>query len=230
MRCRIVVPVFFVCSLLSGCAASDGDETRTIPLAHMKPVQALLLVEPYIGGTGRVSAAELPHHVRATENPAALTITASGAKLDQIEELLRRYDVPSPSVRLRFQIIEADGFTTNDSSIADVETALRELFRFQGYRLVADALATGSSRSSTSHRMVGPGDRGLNLQVGIGQVIASEGRKAAELHVTLRADGLSGVIFESGVTVPHGQTIVLGTARPFPNMGALILVVRPEIQ
>jgi hypothetical protein len=38
------------------------------------------------------------------------------------------------------------------------------------------------------------------------------------------------VILESNVAVPHGQTVVLGTARPFPNMGALILVVRPEIQ
>jgi hypothetical protein len=221
MPCRIIVPVFLVCSLLGGCAASDGDETRTIPLAHMKPDQALLLVEPYIGNLAGV---------RATENPAALTITASGAKLDQIEELLRRYDVPSPGVRLRFQIIEADGFTTNDTSIAEVETALRELFRFQGYRLIADALATGSSRSSTSHRLVGPGGRGFLLEVGIGQVIASEGRKAAELQVMLRADAIPGVILASSVTVPHGQTVVLGTARPFPNMGALILVVRPEIQ
>src|SRR5215211_109995 len=135
----------------------------------------------YIGSLARV---------RATEQPAALTMTASRAKLDQIEELLRRYDVASPTVRLRFQIIEADGFSTNDSSIAEVEAALRELFRFQGYRLVADALATGSSRSSTSHRLVGPGDHGLVLAVFIGQVISSEGRKAAELHVTLRADGM----------------------------------------
>jgi type II secretory pathway component GspD/PulD (secretin) len=215
-----MIPVLLISIGLGGCAASGGgEETRTMTLAHMKPDQAFMLVEPYVGDA---------KNVRATERPAALTITAPGAKLDQIEELLRRYDVPSPGVRLRFQIIEADGFTTNDSAIAEVETALRELFRFRGYRLVAEAFAAGSARSSTFHQMVGPGDVHLRLHVDIGQVTASEGRKAAELHVVL--SGVGGNVLESGVTVPHGQTVVLGTARPFPNMGALILVVRPEIE
>jgi hypothetical protein len=221
MRCGIPMPVLLIAVVLGGCAAaSNEEETRTITLAHLKPEQAQLLLEPYLGDGGRI---------RATEKPVAVTITASGARLDQIEELLRRYDVPSPNVRLRFQIIEADGFTTNDSAIAEVEAALRELFRFRGYRLVAEALATGSSMGTTSHRMVAPGDRGFQLEVFVGQVTASQDRKAAELRVTLRADAI-GEVLQSGVTVPHGQTVVLGTARPFPNMGALILVVRPEIQ
>lgn len=219
MRCRNMIPVLFSTVVLGGCAASGGEETRTITLAHMKPDQALMLVEPYIGDLKTV---------RATERPAAVTITASGAKLDQIEELLRRYDVASPGVRLFFQIIEADGFTTSDSSIAEVETALREVFRFRGYRLVAEALATGSSRSSTRHHLVGPADLRLDLAVDVGQVMVSEHSKAAELHVVL--SGSPGVILESGVTVPHGQAVVLGTARPFPNMGAIILVVRPDIK
>src|SRR5687767_6596402 len=122
MRCRIMIPILLSCATIGGCAAaSNEEETRTITLAHLKPEQAQLLIEPYLGEA----------RIRATEKPVAVTITASGAKLDQIEELLRRYDVPSPAVRLRFQIIEADGFTTNDSAIAEVETALRELFRFR---------------------------------------------------------------------------------------------------
>jgi type II secretory pathway component GspD/PulD (secretin) len=219
MRCRIMIPVL-VCAVLGGCGASSGgEETRTIPLAHMKPDQALMLVEPYMGSLEKV---------RATERPAALTITASGLKLDQIQDLLRRYDVPFRNVRLRFQIIEADGFTTNDSAIAEVETALRQLFRFRGYRLIAEALAAGASGSVTSHQLIGPGDITLHLEVGVGQVSGLEDRKAVELNVEL--NGPRGTILRSGVTVPHGQTVVLGTARPFPNMGALILVVRPEIE
>jgi type II secretory pathway component GspD/PulD (secretin) len=221
MRSGMMIPVLLCSAVLGGCAAAGNEvETRTIELAHMNPEQAQLLLEPYLSDGARI---------RATQKPAAVTITARGSKLDQLEELLRRYDVPSPGVRLRFQIIEADGFTTNDSAIAEVETALRELFRFRGYRLVAEALAAGSSRSSTRHQMVGQGDLHLDLMVDVGQVVASERSKAAELHVTLHAGG-RGVLLESNVTVPHGQTVVLGTARPFPNMGALILVVRPEIQ
>jgi type II secretory pathway component GspD/PulD (secretin) len=221
MRCRVMVPVLLVCGALSGCAAAGSDEeTRTIELAHMKPEQAQLLMEPYLGDVSRI---------RATEKPAAVTITAAGAKLDQLEELLRRYDVPSPGVRLNFQVIEADGFTTNDSSIAEVETALRELFRFRGYRLVAEALATGTSRAATRHQLVGGDNLVLQLHVEVGQVSSTPAGKAAELRVILLRPPAE-VVLESNVTVPHGQTVVLGTARPFPNMGALILVVRPEIQ
>src|SRR5688500_100813 len=221
MRCRIMIPVLLGTFALGGCAAADdGDETRTIELAHMKPEQAQLLVEPYMGDGARL---------RATEKPAALTITASSGKLDQLEELLRRYDVASPGVRLRFQIIEADGFTTRDAAIGDVETALREVFRFQGYRLIAEALAAGSSYSRTLHQLVGPGEVSFQLIVEVGKVTATQSGKAADLHVRLEGAG-RGTILESSVTVPHGQTVVLGTARPLPNMGALILVVRPEIQ
>jgi type II secretory pathway component GspD/PulD (secretin) len=221
MRSGMMIPVLLVSAVLGGCAAAGNDEeTRTIELAHLKPEQAQLLLEPYLGGGARI---------RATERPPAVTITTRSRKLDQLEELLRRYDVPSPGVRLRFQIIEADGFTTSDSAIAEVEAALRDLFRFRGYRLVAEALAAGSSNSSTRHLMVGQDDLNLDLMVDVGQVIANDRSKAAELHVTLQAPG-RGVLLESNVTVPHGQTVVLGTARPFPNMGALILVVRPEIQ
>lgn len=52
---------------------------------------------------------------------------------------------------------------------------------------------------------------------------------SVQLHVTLGADGV-GEILSTGVVVPGGQTVVLGTARPFEDRGALILVVRPTIQ
>ena len=219
MCCRTVIPVLLVCAALAGCAAGGGDETRTLELVHLKPEQAQLLLEPYLGDDARI---------RSTERPPAVTITASGPKLDQLQELLRRYDV-SPAVRLRFQIIEADGFTTNDSAISEVDTALRQLFRFRGYRLIAEALAAGSSRTSTRHQLVGADDLVLQLNVDIGDVRVTSTGRAAELRVVL-ARPPGDVILESNVTVPHGQTVVLGTARPFPNMGALILVVRPEIQ
>ena len=213
----------FLMTLASAaCVAcgNTGTETRTIDLAHLEPDQALELIEPYVEGGVR--------NVRRVSNPPALTIIAPSQKLDQIEELLRRYDVATPNVRLHFQVIEADGFTQSDSAIAAVETALRDLFRFRGYRLVADAMATGTSRTTTVHQLVGRDDFRMQLEVEIGQIATAEGRKAADLHVTLESGGQ--IVLQSGVTVPHGQTVVLGTARPLPNMGALILVVRPEIE
>jgi hypothetical protein len=37
-------------------------------------------------------------------------------------------------------------------------------------------------------------------------------------------------VLRTSVIVPDGQTVVLGTARPFQDRGALILVVSPGIQ
>lgn len=237
--------LLLVCAALMGCDARDGTETRTIRLSYMSPDQALELIEPYVGSL---------ENIRRTTSPAALTITAPAARIDQIEELLDRFDVPAPGVQLRFQLIEADGFTQADSSIADVEAALRELFRFRGYRLIAEAFAAGSSRTSTSHALIGPRNTPLQLAVDIGQVMmgrssqdsaasaaatargpgnpndvsATAVQRTVELRVSLLAGGE--LVLQSAVTVPHGQTVVLGTARPFADMGALILVVRPEIQ
>ena len=207
--------------LLAAACTERGDTvTRTIELAHMDAEQAIMLVEPYVDGGATM--------IRRTDSPNALTITASEERLDQVTELLQRFDVPAPGVKLHFQIIEADGFTTTDSAIAAVESSLRELFRFRGYRLAAEALLSGSAHSHAEQHLIGPAETPMTIAVGIGRITAVEGRSALELQISLSMPGMS--ILQTTVTVPDGQTVVLGSARPFRELGAIILVVRPEIE
>ena len=213
-----ITALFLLLAVVSGCR-SGKTVSRTFDLAHMSPENAQLLVEPYVpGGTA---------NCRRTDNPPALTVTATPDRLEQIADLLERYDKPSPAVRLRFQVIEGDGFTNPDTAIAAVEGVLRELFKFEGYRLAAESLMNARAFSSNAQALMGPNEIPLLLEVEVHRVIAVEGKKAVELKVTLRGYGL--VMLATQVTVPAGQTVVLGTANPDPKVKAMILVVRPEI-
>ncbi|HUF49783.1 MAG TPA: hypothetical protein VMN60_03060 [Longimicrobiales bacterium] len=209
-----------VAAMGCGGPGGGGRDTRTIELAHMSPDQAQLLIEPYIEGGAA--------NIRRTERPPALTITASPARLDQIEELLRRMDQPAANVRLRFQLIEADGFTTTDSAIADVEGALRELFRFRGYRLVGEAIISGEARSTLQQTLLLRDEIPVVLTVDIPAVRRGMGGKAVEMRLEMHVHGQQAL--GTAVTVPDGQTVVVGSARPVPNVGTLILVVRPHIE
>jgi len=201
-------------------ACDPGPEPRTFPLGHMSPENARLLIEPYVPGGGE--------NIRMSDQPPALTVAASAERLEQIEEMLSRFDVAAPDLRLRFQLIEADGFTGVDPAIADVEAALRELFRFSGYRLVSESMITAAQYSNSNQSLLGSGGLPLHLSLRVGRISSAADRSSAELEVTLAASDRQ--ILNTRVVVPGGQIVVLGTARPFEDRGALILVVRPEIQ
>lgn len=213
--------VMLIIATLVACDSND-PETREYRLEYLTPADAMALVRQHLVA----GASELRIAIH-DDAPRTLSISAPAEQLVQVEALLSTYDVPGPDVRLRFQLIEADGFTAVDPAIAEVEAALRELFRFGGYRLVSEALMTVSQNSHASQRLIGFDDVPLYLNTNVGR-IASGDHRSVELRVSLGESG--GEILSTSVVVPDGQTVVLGTARPFEDRGALILVVRPEIQ
>jgi hypothetical protein len=131
------------------------------------------------------------------------------------------------SATLRFQIIEADGFTATDPAIADVQKVLSELFRFRGYRLAAEAVIRASGGFSQQVAAV-------NGQVytisGDGAGFVGEGHRAAgQFYIdglTLWTDETS-VVLQTSLTMPVGQTVVVGSAKPSGEAPTLILVVKP---
>jgi hypothetical protein len=213
--------VILMVATLAGCDSND-PETRDFRLEYLTPADAMALVRQHL--VAEAGEIRIAMHDDA---PRTLSISAPAGHLAQVETLLSTYDVPGPDVRLRFQLIEADGFTDVDPAIAEVEAALRELFRFGGYRLVSEALMTVSQHSQASQRLIGFDDVALYLETNVGRIISGD-HSSVELRVRLGESG--GEILSTSVVVPDGQTVVLGTARPFEDRGALILVVRPEIQ
>src|SRR5688572_279900 len=207
--------------IIVNCAGSDdGMETRRIMLTHISAGDAHMAIEPYFGDAKVM--------VRQTDAPSALTISGSREKVEQIAQLLKQLDQPPPKVQLRFQIVEADGFTTRDSAIADVEAALRELFRFRGYRLATEAMISGQAGNVLEQTVLLRDQIPVTLTVEVPSIRRTGDAAAVEMRIMMSVGNTKALT--TAVTVPNGQTVVLGSARPLPNIGTLILVVRPLIE
>ena len=236
-----VAIVLALALVAGGCDRGDDLETRTFRLNHLDAGDAIELISPYVysereGAPGKASV---------TRN--AITVREERANLDRIAEVLDEFDRPEPTVLLRFQLIEADGFEQTDPAIAEVEEQLRKLFRFEGYRLVADAVLRGTERELVS-QYLGPASRPA-----VGGGGASAGRRATSeddepiyevlahidrvrgavdaptVHLQVELEMWGADLLNTSVNVRSGQTIVLGTARPRGDRGALVLTVTPEI-
>jgi hypothetical protein len=141
--------------------------------------------------------------------------------------VLEEYDRPKPGVRLLFQLIQANGAEAVDPRIRDVEQALRELFRFEGYELVAET-QLGAVVGSGSTQVFGHEGVQYAITAHIQNVREKAGAGAVELHVELMSDQI-GRAMTTAMTVPVGRTVVLGSTQPDPERAALILTVRPEL-
>ncbi len=221
-RTRVLSLALVAVCATGGCGRQRNMRTVTLPLQHIDPQSAEKLARPYVIGTGGF--------VEVSNMPAAMTVKGTQESIDAIQQLLERYDTAPATVQLRFQVIEADGFSGTDADIADVEGALRELFRFRGYRLAADGMLSGTARSTVRQALGGGGndqDRYF-IEATIGDVTLDGDRSVVTLQTELSV-GRYGRVLQSGISVPNGQTVVLGSARPDPSQGAIILVVRPVI-
>lgn len=133
------------------------------------------------------------------------------------------------SVMLRFQVIEADGFTETDAAINDVRSVLQELFRFRGYRLAAEAVIRVSG-GGFGQDVAG---RDAVYRIGAEHVFSADQDGVTDpSQVHIRGLELwitpNDRVLETSLTVPIGQTVVVGSARPTGDGPVLILVVRTE--
>ncbi|HVO33973.1 MAG TPA: hypothetical protein VMT21_00330, partial [Gemmatimonadales bacterium] len=130
--------------LAAACSnASPRLETRTFALHYLTEHEVMSLLMPYVDETRPGAKGEM------TVGSGTVSVRETADNLDRIARALAQYDKPQPSVRLHFQVIRADGAAQSDSSIREVETQLRSLFRFRGYALVADGFVTGSEGTTT---------------------------------------------------------------------------------
>ncbi len=207
---------------LGACFRSEARlETRTFTLRHLSGGEAREIILPYIyqdrpGAKGAFSAVQ-----------NAITVRETADNLDRIARILAQYDRPQPGVRLTFAIISADGASRSDSSIRDVETTLRSLFRFRGYALVTQGVMAGTVNSSSEQTLAGAGGP-YRLGAIIERVSGSGDSATVTLRVHLSVPR-SGADFQTEVGIPAGKTAVLGNVLGGSSGPTLILTVRPEL-
>lgn len=204
---------------------------RTFKLVHLGPKDAAQLIAPYVHpvyGAGVFEAG----------NIRAITVRETPQMLTRIEALLKEHDRAQATIVLRFQLIAAESIQTRDPAIAAVESQLRGLFRFPGYRLLSEATAMAGMYEEFK-LLIPAGDERLELKGHVGSVNAGEGDPSVHIRVSLErpvpvvdpAKGtvMAGGLLGTGLTIPLGQTVVMGSTTPGGRIMALILVVRPEI-
>lgn len=201
------------------CGREPRLETRTFELRHIDGGTAELILSPYVyadrpGAAGRISIARTIITVRETPD-----------NLERIARILAQYDRPQPSIRLTFKIIEADGVAMRDTSIADLESALRSLFRFRGYRLVTEAVLTGVQGAEARQPLSGPTAQ-YELETRINRIGAGD---SATVDLWVRLERRGGGRFETEVRLPVGKTAVLGSAQADARQPTAILTVQPQL-
>jgi hypothetical protein len=166
----------------------------------------------------------------------AITVRETRDNLDKIGRVLEEFDQPIPGVRLHFQLIEADSFQEEDPAIADVVKELRSLFRFEGYRLLGEAMvpvAGGSQdRQMFSQRFLGV-DNPITIEAGA-RLLRSGAVRLEPVQLRDSWDEL----MSTSVNVSPGQTIVIGGTQARTGLvggsptgkSVLILTVRAEIE
>lgn len=233
-----ILRTFFIATLsvalgASGLAGQGRDSTlavRTFALRFMRSSSAAQLVSPYVrsaqGGVFEVGGSR------------SITVRERPEVIATIDSVLRVHDRAPDAVRLRFQLIATSDSSMRDTSIASVEKALRELFRFRGYRMVAQGSSIVSEYEEFRLTMVA--DEQRYELAGSVWMVDPNGSGVVRLTVSLREGGrgLPGStvqanvnsVLSTGLTFPLGQTVVLGSGSPTRGGQVLILVVHPELQ
>ena len=172
------------------------------------------------------------------------SVGAPEALVAQAREDTERQQLQLSNAVLTFHIIEADGFETVDPAISDVVDELRNLFRYEGYRLhstsVVNAGLDDGGRSSVSQMIATPGNPNSQYRISahVAELRSSDEPKI-RVHVELqeghpsayRSSGdAAPVVVSASVNLSDQQTVVLGSARPHSDSAAIILVLTPELE
>jgi len=243
MRRKFVV--LAASAMMSGALVAqeraDPVAIRLFPLQYISNKDAAKLIAPFVPQYPTTGVFEAGGAVRG------ITVRASKDVIERVDSLLKANDRPPLTVVLRFQLIAALDSTVRDSAIpGDVEASLRDLFKFGGYRLLAQG-STSVSKSPYEVTMAHDDER-YSISGGVEDIrvraaspgARSDGNASVELSVrlfgTFDTRGPFGAptrstqsLLSTGLTVPIGQTVVLGSAAASDGRRALILTVRPEI-
>ena len=200
---------------IAACGGSPRLETRTFVLNSMMSSAAMELLQPYVS----------PDHGSISVAGRLLSVRDTRASLERIEQVLYEHDRPAANIQLQFQLIRANGAGPNDSAIGAIEAQLRRLFRFRGYRLMAQASTVSSGQSEFRVRMTS-GSAIYAIDGGLEDVRVSGDSGSARLTVNLGSTEY-GQILNTRLNIRLGHTAVLG-GQPVGQAGALILAVRAD--
>jgi hypothetical protein len=215
----------------AGSAVRQGDFiVKTVTLRHLSSGEAMKLLSPYSVSPGG-GVFEVP-------NVRAVTIREVPRIYSDMMSVLEKYDREPASVVLNFQLVAAEPTNTRDPAVAGIDSLLRGVLKFSGYRLLGTAVATTGENHILTQTIAGDSET-LSLSVAVNDVRVEGNDASVNLRVSLERPAVQATtttygrpradLFSTGVTVPMGQTVLLGTSASENGQRALILTVRPQL-
>ena len=139
---------------------------------------------------------------------------------DQMMSVLAGYDRSPATVTLSFQLIAAENTNTRDPAVAALDSLLRGVLKYSGYRLLRTTVATAGENERVSQSLAADQDS-FTLTVHVSEIHRDGPEASVHLTVELEKDmfisspaGKAQVpgkdVLSTGVTVPIGHTVVLG--------------------
>jgi hypothetical protein len=239
MKHRWVVTASVLIAQALGAQASTpvpvvkpGMTVKTVPLHHLSSLEAVRLLSPYVKSAGG-GVFEVSPSIRA------VTIREFPETFNEMMTVLNAYDREPASVNLSFQLISAENTATRDASLAGLDSLLRGVLRFTGYRLIGTSVAAASEHGRITQTL--SGEDGIYSLTADVEDLRVDGAAASVRIAVVLWQRSNKVILQTSVTVPIGQTVVLGTTATTPardtlaagrassNQQALILTVRPQL-
>ncbi|MES2178459.1 MAG: hypothetical protein V4550_11425 [Gemmatimonadota bacterium] len=216
-------------------AGQDTVIVVTVPLKHLSSQAAVMLLTPY--------AVTLPFQGRPaggvfqTPDGQSVTIRETVANYGRMLSILQKYDRGAETVGFTFQLIAADKSNSRSPEIASLDSLLRSVLKYTGYKLIGTSVLTSGAMHHASETVSADGQK-FTLNIEVEDVRTNGADASVKLKVSLDRNwvpgtpGAGGRIVESllstGLTVPIGQTVVLGTAA-LDKDRAIILTVRPQL-
>ena len=235
----------------SGAQDPRDLSVRTFKLQNLRPDDAAKLLGPYVNSPGG--------GVFEAGSIGAITVRETPTIMALVDSILRVHDRPRAIVSLRFKLIAALDSAQRDPGIADIDVELRKLFKFSGYALIGEGTTTTEEMNEFTMTLTGKSllsPKAIAQAQGLSSSAASNPAAFDEPYVIKgwveRVEGTSTDrtvrlslslqdarrgkdatdLLRTGLTVPIGQGVILGSATPPNRLGsrvALILVVQPEL-
>ncbi len=207
---------------------------KTVSLHHLASGSAVKLLAPYAVTPGG-GVFEVP-------NVMAVTIREVPPIYNEMLGVLEKYDRDPATVVLNFQLVSAEQTNSRDPAVAGIDSLLRGVLKFSGYRLLGTAMATTGEAHMVTQTIAADNET-LSLTVEVRDVRVEGNDASVNLYVSLerpaipaQSTGTASVagraavrLLSTGVTVPMGQVVLLGTSASDNGQRALILTVRPQL-
>ena len=243
MNPRTRLALLLIASLSSASLAAQSRSgepivTRTFELNWITSKDAAQLIDPY--AMGQDAAVFEAGSIRG------VTVRGPASFIRTADSLLQVFDGRPAMVTLRFKLLAPSDRPGNLPELREVEQELGEIFGAKGYRLIGEAVARVGERndytltmSSESGPIMLSGMLG-RLMKGSQQPYINMTIEARSVPVMTNSDstvvqmaGLQQLLgslqfIDTGMTIPIGQTLVLG-AGGSADAKSLVLVVKPEL-